>query len=376
MFTSRRKAKNSGSSSIKIVLGREGGRQLKVHEVSVKEGSRVGVDEAAAATKALKQVKAGGGRVSRKRLKRAAFVSKLDGFGGVPHNDEDFVNEQVLTDAARKEEGQQRSSSSLSSSSSIWRPVEIKQEVKEEGDGDEEVGEGKPHVVYELVSEDGFRASGRDPTSLWQAVFSAVRETREEMGMDPVAFNPLGRSGLEMLGLTHSALAFLLEQMPGAKEAAERYTFRHHEQEREEADTLPPENPAGCARAEPFKERNPLDMFSWLASRHRRRPLGDVAPPATAHKSSSVPSSSFAPSSSSASSSAATKDSVDIQLSTSRRATSLDLPMAMRFRHLAKNAKEAVGVYSSGIHGRGLYCKREIQVSSKEEGVDRCFFRF
>lgn len=28
-----------------------------------------------------------------------------------------------------------------------------------------------------------------------------------------------------------------------------------------------------------------------------------------------------------------------------RRATSLDLPMAMRFRHLKKTSKEAVGVY-------------------------------
>ena len=46
------------------------------------------------------------------------------------------------------------------------------------------------------------------------------------------------------------------------------------------------------------------------------------------------------------------------------RATSLDLPMAMRFRHLAKNAKEAVGVFASSIHGRGLYCKRVIQVKS------------
>lgn len=36
---------------------------------------------------------------------------------------------------------------------------------------------------------------------------------------------------------------------------------------------------------------------------------------------------------------------LEVSLSTNRRATSLDLPMAMRFRHLAKNAKEAVGVY-------------------------------
>lgn len=30
-----------------------------------------------------------------------------------------------------------------------------------------------------------------------------------------------------------------------------------------------------------------------------------------------------------------------------RRATSLELPMAMRFRHLEKTSKEAVGVYRS-----------------------------
>ncbi|RXM93165.1 Histone-lysine N-methyltransferase 2B [Acipenser ruthenus] len=43
-----------------------------------------------------------------------------------------------------------------------------------------------------------------------------------------------------------------------------------------------------------------------------------------------------------------------------RRATSLELPMAMRFRHLERTSKEAVGVYRSAIHGRGLFCKRNI----------------
>lgn len=46
-----------------------------------------------------------------------------------------------------------------------------------------------------------------------------------------------------------------------------------------------------------------------------------------------------------------------------RRCTSLDLPMAMRFRHLRTFAKEAVGVYRSNIHGRGLFCKRDIDAS-------------
>lgn len=36
-----------------------------------------------------------------------------------------------------------------------------------------------------------------------------------------------------------------------------------------------------------------------------------------------------------------------------RRATSLELPMAMRFRHLKKTSKEAVGVYRLVGLGRG-----------------------
>ena len=115
----------------------------------------------------------------------------------------------------------------------------------------------------------------------------------------------------------------------GAKNA-EQYQLKHHiKSEKTEM-----ENPSGCARGEPFRDRKPLDMFSWLASKHRKRP--------NFYNSSDNP-------------------EIDIQLAYARRATSLDLPMAMRFRHLAKNAKEAVGVYSSGIHGRGLFCKREIQ---------------
>ena len=34
--------------------------------------------------------------------------------------------------------------------------------------------------------------------------------------------------------------------------------------------------------------------------------------------------------------------------------------MAMRFRHLKETAKETVGVFRSDIHGRGLFCLRDI----------------
>ena len=70
-----------------------------------------------------------------------------------------------------------------------------------------------------------------------------------------------------MLGLTHAAVSYLVEQLPGAREAAETYKFRHHEQG--EAEEALKENPSGSARAEKYRDRKPLDMFSWLASRHR-----------------------------------------------------------------------------------------------------------
>lgn len=43
-----------------------------------------------------------------------------------------------------------------------------------------------------------------------------------------------------------------------------------------------------------------------------------------------------------------------------RRATSMELPMGMRFRHVKTNSRQAAAVYRSSIHGRGLFCKRTI----------------
>ncbi|MCJ8749742.1 hypothetical protein PDJAM_G00179760 [Pangasius djambal] len=74
-------------------------------------------------------------------------------------------------------------------------------------------------------------------------------------------------------------------------------------------------------------------MFNFLASQHRQLPESRLCD----------------------------EDEDDVKLKCSRRATSTELPMAMRFRHLEKTSKEAVGVYRSAIHGRGLFCKRNIE---------------
>lgn len=39
--------------------------------------------------------------------------------------------------------------------------------------------------------------------------------------------------------------------------------------------------------------------------------------------------------------------------------------MAMRYRTLKETYKETVGVYRSHIHGRGLFCNRDIEAGKK-----------
>lgn len=204
---------------------------------------------------------------------------------------------------------------------------------------EDEPSSGKS-IVYEISAEDGFRAESSDLTNLWHKVFEAVVEARLQHGLEPgTTSNPIDRTGEQMMGLAHRALAYLVEQLPGAK-ATEKYNFKYHKLREEGGIAGPlPINGTGCARTEGYKGRKPFDMFSWLASKYRSLPiptLNQGSGTAAEHK---------------------------IQLSTNRRATQLDLPMAMRFRHLAKSAKEAVDVFKSSIHGRGLICKREIQVS-------------
>ena len=191
--------------------------------------------------------------------------------------------------------------------------------------------------MYNLTSEDGgISLEGSNITSLWQKVFEAVSAARTAHKMSPLPCLSLGPSGEDMLGLTHTALRYLLEQVPGATKVT-GYNWLH--QPAPEPPAPVKENPSGSARTEPWSGvRRPHDMFAWLASRYRRKPhpnVGFKLPPELAAEAHMMEGS-------------------------NRRATSLDLPMAMRYRHLAKNAREAVAVYASGIHGRGLFCKREI----------------
>ena len=305
--------KASKTNSIKFVLQRsEAENNYNIQEVTIKDGSSSKSNiSVKAANKALK-IKAKQTRV--KKFKSDAFVVPLNKQGEVYHAENTFVNEQTIG-------------------------KNIKATVKEATHDITQKNPNDPFIMFKLTSDDGaISLEGSNITDLWQKVFEAVSDARSAQRLAPLPGPSLGPSGEDMLGLTHTALRYLLEQQPGASSLNRgAYKWLHQPPPPE----APPvkENPSGSARSEPWSgRRRPWDMFAWLASRYRRKPhpnVGFKLPPELAAEAHMMEGS-------------------------SRRATSLDLPMAMRFRQLARNAKEAVSVYASGIHGRGLFCKRDI----------------
>ncbi|MGH0138955.1 UNVERIFIED_CONTAM: hypothetical protein FKN15_036809 [Acipenser sinensis] len=181
-------------------------------------------------------------------------------------------------------------------------------------------------LMFEICSDDGFQICSESIEDAWRSLTDKVQEARSNARLKQLSFE--GVNGLRMLGVIHDAVVFLIEQLYGAKHC-QNYKFRFHKPE--EADE-PPLNPHGSARAEVHHRRSVFDMFNFLASKHRQPPE-------------------YNPND---------EEEEEVQLKSARRATSMDLPMPMRFRHLKKTSKEAVGVYRSAIHGRGLFCKRNI----------------
>ncbi|XP_048117913.1 histone-lysine N-methyltransferase 2A [Alosa alosa] len=185
----------------------------------------------------------------------------------------------------------------------------------------------QPHLRFEIISDDGFSVEADSIEVAWRAVTDGVQEVRAAHHLKQLTCMDI--SGAQMAGMLHDAVVFLVEQLEGAHHCL-HHTFRFHKQVAQEEDL--PVNPSGCARAEVYLRKSTFDMFNFLASQHRQLP--DIGP--------------------------YEEDEDDIPLKSIRRATNQELPMAMRFRHLERTSKEAVGVYRSAIHGRGLFCKRNI----------------
>uniref|UniRef100_A0A1A9V7Y0 Histone-lysine N-methyltransferase trithorax n=1 Tax=Glossina austeni TaxID=7395 RepID=A0A1A9V7Y0_GLOAU len=227
-----------------------------------------------------------------------------------------------------------------------------------------------PHLLYEIQSEDGFTYKSTSITEIWEKVFEAVQVARRAHGLAPLPEGPLAdMSGTQMIGLKTNALKYLIEQLPGVEKCT-KYTPKYHRRTSENFNNSTTtttysnsvnlssstvnaalvgsldidsssldytsdqeeltENPYECARCEPYSTRSDYDMFSWLASRHRKQPVQVFLQPS------------------------------DTEL-VPRRGTGSNLPMAMKYRTLKETYKDYVGVFRSHIHGRGLYCTKDIE---------------
>ncbi|CAH0731932.1 unnamed protein product, partial [Brenthis ino] len=189
-----------------------------------------------------------------------------------------------------------------------------------------------PKLIYEVSSDDGFNYSSSSLTDLWAKVIESVQNARKQSGLPLIQYNlPSALSGAHLLGLNNNALRYLIEQLPGANRCS-KYKIRQGRPLNSWDNDLDlsegfKESPWGSARTGPIARKQNHDMFSWMASPFREEP-----PPFGGQEGES---------------------------SISRRLATL--PPAMRFRQLKETSKVSVGVYRSHIHGRGLFCKRDIE---------------
>lgn len=183
-----------------------------------------------------------------------------------------------------------------------------------------------PHLMFEMSSADGVFCKDRSLVEIWSKLFEAVQISRNERKMPQLSSsNPYASditAAIRSLGLSNNFLKYLLEQLSGAKEFV-KYKPTYHKG----VDVVGSitDNASGCARTGIVNRKNRYDMFSWLASRHRKPP----------------------------------KLLANNEDFGGRRANSL--PNEMKYRNMNKSLNRTVGVYRSDIHGRGLFCLRDIE---------------
>lgn len=183
-----------------------------------------------------------------------------------------------------------------------------------------------PRLMFEMSSADGVFCKDRSLVEIWSKLFDAVQVSRNERKMPQLSStNPYASditAGIRSLGLSNNFLKYLLEQLSDAKEFV-KYKPVYHKGADVVGSTT--ENHSGCARTSIVVRKNRYDMFSWLASRHRKPP----------------------------------KLLANNEDFGGRRANSL--PNEMKYRNMNKALTSTIGVYRSDIHGRGLFCLRDIE---------------
>lgn len=200
-----------------------------------------------------------------------------------------------------------------------------------------------PRIVYVIQSEDGFEYESPSLKDALEKLFENVQIARKVHGLSPLPIGPVNdMCGYQIMGLKTNALKYLLEQLPGVERCTNYSPIYHKRAESTMSQTTSSgywsdceeikENANGAARCEKYRGRSEYDMFGWLSSRHRKQPIQICAPQSGPETEILV-----------------------------RRGSGSNLPMAMRYRTLKDTYKDSVGVYRSHIHGRGLFCNRDIE---------------
>ncbi|KAJ8368203.1 hypothetical protein SKAU_G00082310, partial [Synaphobranchus kaupii] len=178
-------------------------------------------------------------------------------------------------------------------------------------------------LLFEICSDDGFQVRCETIEEAWKSLTDKVQEARSHANLKELCFQ--GANGLRMLGVVHHAVIYFLEQLHGARHCR-NHRFRFH---KPEGMSDSPVKPHGSARVEQHHRKSLVDMFNFLASKHRHPPQ-------------------YQP------------QEEEVQPKSARRGSNVDLPLLMRLRRLKKVSKKALGVYRSAIHGRGLFCRRNV----------------
>lgn len=149
------------------------------------------------------------------------------------------------------------------------KPVET-QEMKKAPDQSRE--NKNPFILYKIQSQDGFNQSASSLTDLWEKLFDAVQKARVAHNMPLLPQNAFDMiNGLQLMGLKSNGLRYIMEQLPGAARCM-KYKPGFHK-ERKQVDHLSEDDVSsqGAVRCIPHKfHEQPYDMFSWLASKHRK----------------------------------------------------------------------------------------------------------
>ncbi|CAH1153697.1 unnamed protein product [Phaedon cochleariae] len=186
-----------------------------------------------------------------------------------------------------------------------------------------------PSILYTMETQDGLKYSSSSVSDLWTRVLDAVQVARAAHNMPPLPTDSNSMlNSVQFLGFKSNGLKYLIEQLPGATKCTKYksvFNFPPHPSDID--DEYAQDHIHGTIRCVPYDKHNcePYDMFGWLSSKHRQPE----------------------------------EISLDTLELLPRRV--VNLPMAMKFRQLKLTSKYSVGVYRSLIHGRGLFCLRDIE---------------